>query len=205
MTDTPQRIQKIVHQHVHDARNSINCLQLEFVWLEHLANEPEIAATVTRMRVELAELEAALEFLQVKFSNPKFSIITVEEFMELWKARIAPLESAAHLIAWSPMVSSAILNLDADAILSVLREIIKKAWQCAEGKILKAGIEIEEDRIMITVREPSPRVAMAVDALDEARHIVEMNGGTLCGEQDILTCERVIMMTFAAERQALEN
>ena len=67
MIDDPQRTQQIIHKHVHDVRNSINCLALEAVWLDHLATDPEVAASVERMRRVFVELEATMESLQLEF------------------------------------------------------------------------------------------------------------------------------------------
>lgn len=61
MTADPALIQQIIHKHVHDVRNSINCLDLQAVLLEEQGTDPEVAATLTGIRAELPGFNAATE------------------------------------------------------------------------------------------------------------------------------------------------
>ena len=70
MTDEAQRIERIINKHVHDVRNSINCLDLLALLLGEVSTDPEVASTVQRMSAELTQLEATVEALQHEFAKP---------------------------------------------------------------------------------------------------------------------------------------
>ncbi len=70
MTDEVQRIKGIINNHVHDVRNSINCLDLLAVLLGEVSTDPEVASTVQRMSAELTQLEETVKALQHEFAKP---------------------------------------------------------------------------------------------------------------------------------------
>jgi len=91
MTDDPMSIQRIIHQHVHDVRNSINSLDLQAELLEELGTDPEVAATLKAMRAEFTQLETTVKELQSKFSEPQPSTLTADDLTQLRKPQTAPV------------------------------------------------------------------------------------------------------------------
>lgn len=91
MTDDPMNIQRIIHQHVHDVRNSINSLDLQAELLEELGTDPEVAATLKGMRAEFTQLEATVKELQSKFSEPQPSTLTADDLTQLRKPQTTPV------------------------------------------------------------------------------------------------------------------
>ena len=91
MTDDPTGIQQIIHQHVHDVRNSINSLDLQAVLLEDLGTDREVAATLKGMRAEFTQLEATVKALQSKFAEPQPGTLPADDLTQLRKSQIAPV------------------------------------------------------------------------------------------------------------------
>jgi two-component system sensor histidine kinase/response regulator len=91
MTDDPTSIQQIIHQHVHDVRNSINNLDLQAVLLEDLGTDPEVAATLKGMRAEFAQLEATMKALLFKFAEPQSGTPTADDLIQVKEPQIAPM------------------------------------------------------------------------------------------------------------------
>ena len=91
MIDDPTDIPQIIHQHVHDVRNSINSLDLQAVLLVELGTDPEVAETLQGMRAEFTQLEATVKALQSKFSEPQPNTLTADDLTQLRKPQIAPV------------------------------------------------------------------------------------------------------------------
>ena len=92
ITNTPPFIQHIIHKHVHDVRNSINSLDLQAVLLEDQVSDLKVAATLKGMRVELTELEAVMNALQLKFAEPQLSTLMASDLTQLKEQQTAPVE-----------------------------------------------------------------------------------------------------------------
>jgi len=88
MNDDPKNIQRIIHQHVHDVRNSINNLDLQAVLLEDIGTDPEVAETLKGMRAEFTQLEATVKLLQSKFAAPQSSMLKADDSTQLKSAQI---------------------------------------------------------------------------------------------------------------------
>ena len=91
MTDDPTSIQRIIRQHVHDVRNSINNLGLQAVLLEDLGTDPEVAATLKGMRAEFTQLEATVKALHSKFVEPQPGTHTADDLMQVKEPQAAPM------------------------------------------------------------------------------------------------------------------
>ncbi len=198
MSDNPMRIPRIIHKHVHDVRNSINCLELLAMMVEDQATDPAMARPLATLRAELTQLEATVNSLQFKFAEPHPSTITADDLMRLWKNKIAPLENATQQISWSPPTASESLTVDVNAILSVLQELVLAGWYCAGGGMLHAAVSTTEASVLAAVREPHPHAQREAHDLEEARRLVEMNGGTLDFSENTVSGERVVTLKFPA-------
>lgn len=198
MTEDPTRIPRIIGKHVHDVRNSINCLNLIAELLNDLSTDPQLASPLAMMRSDLTQLEATVNSLQFKFAEPRSSSITADDLMQLWKKQITPLENATHHIVWSPPPAPGILTVDVDAILSVLREWVIGGWYRTAGGTLKLAVNTASGSVLVEVREAQPKPPPNAHDLEEARRLVTMNGGALDVSEDTVTGERVVMLKFAA-------
>lgn len=198
MTVESQRIERIIQKHVHDVRNSINSLDLEAVLLGETITDPEVLGTLRRMRAELTQMEAMVQTLHYKFAEPVPLTLTTGDLLYLWQRQIAPLETVARRISWSPPPPMAReVTLDAHAIVSIMREIVLAAWGRAPACVLKAAVTTTEQSVGMELREPIPRTPPAADELMEHQGLVAIHGGTLTAGEDALTGERVISLDFA--------
>lgn len=198
MTDNRTRIERIIYKHVHDVRNSINCLDLLAVMVADFATDPAAAPLMETMRTELTQLEVTLNSLQFKFAEPRPRTITADDLLQLWRKMIAPLENATHPIEWTPPSAPGTLTIDVDAILSVLRELVISGWYRSAGGLLQAAVSTTETSVLAEVRQPLPRTPPELHEIEEARRLVEMNGGTLDVSENTVSGERVVTLKFTA-------
>jgi len=196
MTKETQRIERIIRKHVHDVRNSINSLDLEAVLLGELTTDPQVAGVLTRMRAELTQLEATMKALQYKFAEPAPLTLTSGDLLYLWQRQIAPLETADRRIVWSPPPVARDINLDAHAVLSIMRELVLGAWGRAPAGVLKAAVITTDHSIALELREPISRTPPAAEVMGEQHSLVAIHGGTLTMCEDALASERFVTLTF---------
>lgn len=197
MTDETQRIERIIYKHVHDVRNSINCLDLLAALLGEVSTDPEVASTVQRMSAELTQLEARVKELQYKFAKPAPQTLTTGDLLYLWQRQIAPLETASRRISWSVPPTARQLTLDAHAIVSVMRELVLDAWWRAPASVLNAAVFTTDQRVALELREPLSSTPPDAEALGEHRRLLAIHGGTLMVSEDALSDERIIALSFA--------
>lgn len=198
MTDEAQRIERIIHKHVHDVRNSIHCLNFEAILLGEVSSDPEVTRTVQRMCAELTQLEATVKALQYKFAEPAPLTLTSGDLLHLWQRQIAPLESASRRISWSVPAVARELTLDAHAIVSVMREIVLAAWGRAPACALKAAVTTTDRDVVMELREPISKAPPAAAALEQHQRLLAIHGGTLVASEDALAGEWIVSLSFPA-------
>jgi len=107
-----------------------------------------------------------------------------------------PLQNATRRIAWSPSSASGTLTVDVEAILSVLRQLVTAGWYRSAGGTLQAAVRGTGTGVVAEVRESQPKTVPEVDSMDEARRLVEINGGTLDISEEKVSGDRVISLGF---------
>ena len=198
MSDDPARVVKIIRSHVHDVRNHINSLDLETMLLGELISDPEALGSLARMRSQLAQLEATMKGLVYRFAEPQPIEVTADALLQLWKRQVAPLEDPAHAVKWSVPAAATAVNLDAQAIAAVMRELLVAAWNRHPGTPLSAGVTATPEAVQLEIREPVPRVEPSAETTREHRRLAEVNGGRFSEEIDATTHERVTRLEFPA-------
>jgi len=196
MTEEAQRIERIIRKHVHDVRNSVNCLDLQAELLSGITTDPEVAESLRRMRAEFTQLDAAVKALQYKFIEPAPFTLTSGDLLYLWQRQIDNLETADRRMVWSPPPVALAITLDAHAVLSVMRELVLDAWGRAPASVLKAAVITTSHGIALELREPISSTPPAAEALDTRHTLVTTHGGTLTVCDDAPACERVVTLTF---------
>jgi hypothetical protein len=205
MTEESKRIERIIYNHVHNVRNSINCLDLLAVLLGEVSTDPEVASTMQRMCVELTQLQATVMTLQYKFAQPAPQTLTSGDLLYLWQRQIAPLEMAEHRMVWSPPPVARDMMLDADAMLSIMRELVLDAWWRAPASVLKAAVITTDHRVALELREPISSTPPEAGTLGEQQRLVATHGGTFEVCEDAPAGERSFTLTFPAlQPQAAE-
>jgi len=196
MTDESQRIGRIIRKHVHDVRNSVNCLDLQAELLSGITTDPEVAESLRRMRAELTQLDAAVKALQYKFIEPAPFTLTSGDLLYLWQRQIDNLETADRRMVWSPPPVALAITLDAHAVLSVMRELVLDAWGRAPASVLKAAVITTSHGIALELREPISSTPPAAEALGARHSLVTTHGGTLTVCEDASAGGRVVTLTF---------
>jgi len=196
MKQDPERTERIVLKHVHDVRNSINGLDMEAVLLTERSTDPEVIQAMGRIRLEIKHLEATVKSLMFKFAAPQPLAFPARDLLQLWQHQIAPLENATHRIEWFVTGDSAVILIDANAILSVLRGLVLAAWSHHPRPVIKAGIINTPGAVIVELREAPPRPVPPAGAMAEEELLVERNGGTLTVTTDQATHEQVTSLSF---------
>ena len=196
MTEESQRIERIIYNHVHNVRNSINCLDLLAVLLGEVSTDPEVASTMQRMCAELTQLQATVMTLQYKFARPAPQTLTSGDLLYLWQRQIAPLEMAEHRMVWSPPPVAREMTLDAAAVLSIMRELVLEAWWRTPSSVLKAAVITTGHRVELELREPTSSTLPKAEALEEQQRLIASHGGTLAVCADAPAGERIFTLAF---------
>jgi hypothetical protein len=197
MTEETQRIERIINNHVHDVRNSINCLDLLAMLLGEVSSDPEVAETVQRMCTELTQLQATVMALQYKFAKPAPLTLTSGELLSMWQRQIALIETAERRMAWGPPPPVAReMTLDAAAVLSIMRELVLEAWWRTPSSVLKAAVITTGHRVELELREPTSSTLPKAEALEEQQRLIASHGGTLAVCADAPAGERIFTLTF---------
>lgn len=196
MTDQSQRIKRIIAKHVHDVRNSMNCLYWEAALLGELNTDPEVAGTVKRICAELTQLEETTKALQYRFSSPAPLSLSTADLLDIWRQQIAPLETDARRISWSAPPVPRDITLDAPAMLSVMHELVLDAWRRSTDSVLKAAVVTMDHCVTLELREPSSPTPPDPEELEEQQRLVAIHGGALDVSEDALAGERIITLTF---------
>jgi hypothetical protein len=196
MSEEAKRIERIIRRHVHDVRNSVNCLDLQAVLLSEVTTDPGVAETLRRMRAELTQLDATVKALQYKFTEPAPLTLTSGDLLYLWQRKIAPLETADRRMAWSPPPVARDISLDAQAVLSIMRELVLGAWGRAPASVLKAAVITTDQRVALELREPNSITPPAAEVMGEQHALVATHGGTLTMCEDAPAGERIFTLTF---------
>lgn len=202
MTDEAQHIERIIHNHVHDVRNSIHCLNFEAMLLGEISTDPEVTGAVQRMCAELTQLEAAVKALQYKFAAPAPMALTSGDLLHLWQRQIAPLETTSRRISWAAPPTERELTLDAHAVVSAMREIVLAAWGRVPACALKAAVTTTDRSVVMELREPIPKTPPAAAALEQHQRLLAIHGGTLLVGEDVLTGERIVSLSFPVPRSS---
>jgi len=97
------------------------------------------------------------------------------------------------------------LNIDAKAVVCVLRELTLLAWQRAAGTPLKVAIHPSGDSVAVELTEPAHDLPMQGDLIEESARLVQSNGGTLEHVQNPATQEWLTMLTFSVGASASDS
>lgn len=196
MTDEAQRIERIINKHVHDVKNSINCLDLLAMLLGEVSTDPGVASTVQQMSAELTQLEATVKALQYKFAKPAPMTLTSGDLLMLWQRETAPLVAKGRRIEWAPQPVARDIFLDAHAALSILRELVLDAWWRAPASVLNAAVITTDLSVVMELREPISGTPPASEDLEQHQRLITIHGGTLVVIIDTVAGERTITLTF---------
>jgi hypothetical protein len=182
----------IIRQHAHDVRNHINSLDLEAAMLGEGLTDDTTAGALVRIRRQIAQVEAAVSTLCVKFLEPQPMDVPVLDLVYLWKNQIQSLPSPPR-VDWAVNAGRQIVTVDLNALLVVLRElVISAATSCLEAAVFVAVTCDTEFVIEIrhAARPPEanqPSHAEATFSREERQRlgldwVVKRNGGRLLYE-----------------------
>lgn len=196
--DAVDRMTKIVRRHAHDVRNHLNVLDFDATLLGALISQPEAVAILQRMRVDLAQLDAAVKALGLRFEAPRPVVVAAGDLLQLWKLEVNRMGLVGSPVDWSAVHETAPVTVDPNAVVSVLREVTLAACKRACGLPLKASVWTDGASVVVDLLEPAHGVPMPEDLIEESARLIKANGGRLSHIQNAATQEWLTTLTFAS-------
>lgn len=171
---------RMVNRHAHDVRNHLNFLDLSMQILTEEVTTEDGETLLGKMQQELAQVEATLRSLLLRFNPPEPSPVSTLDLVQMWKTQTPASADSGKLIDWLSNDASAVVRLDAKVIAAVLREITQMAWKRVDGQSLQATVRISDGtQVILEILEPAQTQAMPADLLAEWTQAVQANGGAL--------------------------
>jgi hypothetical protein len=148
----PADARHIVRRYVHDLNNIANCLQLELSLIEDdIASSPH-AGSFRKLGREVAQLEMTIRSLGVRFAEPSACVVSAYDVFQSWRDKV---EQSGPVIAveWELPAATPLINVDFNALLTVLREICLFAGSGERPRALSARLYETDERVVFEIRE----------------------------------------------------
>jgi light-regulated signal transduction histidine kinase (bacteriophytochrome) len=160
-----------MRQHTHDVRNGLNSLDLETSLLQELVSDAEGRGSVDRVRQQVRRLAEQLRALSTLFQDPQpyRAPISAHDLMLIWREQHETLPDRPS-IEWAEKVTDEKVNVDAEMLAAVFRELLVNARTFRDGGPAIATCQREGDEIVIELREPK---SLPVDTTGWGRHVFE--------------------------------
>jgi|GEM_PF-5616162 len=195
----PAGTRHIVRRFVHDLNNAANCLHLELSLLEDDVTDPSVAASLDKMRRQVAQLETTIRSLAVRFAAPSACVVSAGDVFQSWRDKV-DRNGDGPAFTWEAPASNLLINVDFNAVLSVLREICLFAGGAEIEPPRTARLYEAGDRVVFEILQPldAGRPVNLNDALElkEWEHIVAASGGEFQCACDAASSQCVARMSF---------
>lgn len=177
--DPPARTLRLVHQHAHDVRNQLNCLELDLMVLGELAGDHATADCVARLRANLTAVEQQVKSLVLKFADPNPIVVAAEDLMRMWQGQVRPMLRPDREMEWRLAARPASVRLDVRAVVAGLTELTVAAWSRAAGRPLAALLVVSDASASVSLREPGAASSLTPDLLREMDRLATANNGRM--------------------------
>jgi len=150
-----QKLALFIRQHTHDLRNELNGLELEATLLADIVPGGEAAECVVRIRGQIRRVAADMHRLAAKFIGPRPTIApyAARDLFLIWQDQLAALDPAPA-VQWGEAPGTGQVNVDAEELAEVFRELLANAQRFGTGGPLSAAAHVEDRQIVFELREP---------------------------------------------------
>ena len=159
MDDEPEiplaRLAALVRQHTHDVRNALNGLELETALLQELVTDGEARASVESVRRQVRALGGQMRSLSALFQEPRPNAapISARDLFLIWNEQHTGLQNSLE-VRWNNELAAEQVNVDADMMAVVFRELLANAAAFSQGGATTASARREGDEVVFELREP---------------------------------------------------
>ena len=149
------QLAQFIRQHTHDLRNELNGLDLEATLLADLVPSGEAGESVARIRTQIRRFAADMHRLAAKFTEPKptLALYAARELFLIWQDQPAAFDPVP-VVQWNEVLGTEQVNVDAEALAGVFRELLANAQHFGTGAPLLAAARVEGGQIVFELREP---------------------------------------------------
>ena len=163
------RFAAFLRQHTHDVRNGLNALDLETSFLQELVNDDEGRACLARLRQQVRGLAGQLRATAALFQDPQpcRAPLAARELLLIWREQHAALPEPPA-VEWVDESGAAQVNVDAEMMAAVFRELLANARTFHDGLPATATVRHEGGEVVCELREPK---AKPVDTAGWGRQI----------------------------------
>lgn len=136
------RVSQLVRQVVHDVRNGLSAVDLQAALLLEILEEGESRVEAMRLRDNIGNVARMLAKLSNEFQGLSLNPIACAAgpFLEDAKERLEKIHGERmRKVVWGGDVGNAWIEIDLEAILEVMGEVLKNAFDFSEGA---GGIEL---------------------------------------------------------------
>ncbi len=191
---------KIVRRYAHDLSDVANRIHLESSLLIDDITNPEHLASLQKVGDQVTRLGLMIRSLTLRFSQPCLSLTPATDVFEGWRARVGNLTDQLPMV-WEEPVSEALLNIDFNAILTVLIEICEFAYRRGQARPIAGGLSESADEVVFQVRETRTAAELERQKEDsqeivEWRRLVEGAGGRLEAIADVAELRSLVRLSF---------
>ncbi len=178
---------KMVHRHAHDIRNCFGGLDLEATLIGELSGDPEVEASVDRIKSHLKMMDGYVKTLLMMFDSPRPVVVTAGDLLQLWRLKLGNYQSSNQIIEWPAGHELMPISVDTRAVVHVLCNLTLAAWQRAPGSPLLATLEVAEGNLVLGLTEGFPGNPLPQHILCEAEGLIGRQGGDFKHQQDPVT------------------
>lgn len=144
-----------VRQHTHDVRNGLNSLDLETSLLQELVTDDEGQACVSRVRQQVRGLAEQLRAISARFQEPQpyCAPLAARELLLIWREQHEMLPDAPA-VEWVDEIGEEKVNVDAEMMAAVFRELLANARTFHDGEPAIAAVRRLGADVVFELREP---------------------------------------------------
>ena|SRR5688572_18016157 len=195
----PADARDIVRRYVHDLNNVANCLHLEFSLLTEEVTDSSLVASLNKVRRQVAQLETVIRSLAVRFTQPSACVVSAYDVFQSWRDKVDQTGNGPA-VQWEEPASNPLINVDFNAVLTVLREICLSAGSDGREQPRTAKLYETGDRVVFEIREPGSgedgvNITDAL-AVNEWEWIIAASGGEFLCSCDGASSQCITTLSF---------
>ena len=150
-------LHKLFRRHAHDVRNYCSGIDIDAILLADLSEDPETTAIASRLRKQVARIEAELKLLLLKLEDPRPVTLTLGDLLQLWRMKLQSLTKGSADVDWPEELDGlggVSLTLDSRLVVQVLCNFCAWTWDRQPAATLQVKIRKEMNRMIIDLIHP---------------------------------------------------
>ncbi len=150
-----KRVAEFVRQHTHDARNGLNSLDLETVFLKELLTDEEAVESAGRIQKQLRSLAQQLRTLSALFQDPQpvAAPIAAKVLLQIWREKHAAMPGSLE-VHWVDALADEQVSMDVEMMARVFRELLTNAAAFSKGDPLTVTARAADGMVIFELIEP---------------------------------------------------